>query len=284
MTSRWAEHLAQRIAEKDFILFLGAGVSRNSVNESGNSPSTWDQLLKALQDKCGDFAQKEAAKALSIGDYLAAAQIIEFDLVRSGLVQDFRSTIKELTDGPKNDFFQGSDVHAALLDLQPLIVVTTNYDKIFERASLDAFHVHKYDSTSIGSDVRRGEAILLKIHGSVDNIDQIVLTRTDYTRLRRDGAHALDVLKALLFTRTALFVGYGLNDPDIELILENTMGIYQDEPSHYLLCESGAPEHRRHTLAKCYGTQVVEYTSGEFLPSIIELKQQVDALRSTGRS
>ena len=77
--------------------------------------------------------------------------------------------------------------------------------------------------------------MLVKIHGSVDDATNLVMTRSDYARLRRLGAHVLEVLQALFLTKTALFVGYGFGDPDVQLLLENVMGARGEVAAHYLL-------------------------------------------------
>jgi hypothetical protein len=79
------------------------------------------------------------------------------------------------------------------------------------------------------------------IHGTVDKVDEIVLSRTDYSRLRLHGAQALEVLEALLLTRTALLVGYGLRDPDVQLLFENVFGARDETPAHYILTPDNVP-------------------------------------------
>lgn len=98
--------------------------------------------------------------------------------------------------------------------------------------------MHEYPSDRVAGDVRRTVPVLLKIHGNVDNIEDIVLTRTDYTSLRVNGTQALRVLEALLLTRTALLLGYSLRDPDTVAHPSPHTGAVRQ-----LCCRSSAPEH-----------------------------------------
>ncbi len=84
----------------------------------------------------------------------------------------------------------------------------------------------------------------MKLHGTVDDESQIVLTRSDFSRVRRDGAHVLEVLQSLFLTRTAIFVGYGFADPDIQLIFENILGARGGPAAHYWLTGDKMPSQR----------------------------------------
>lgn len=147
---------------------------------------------------------------------------------------------------------------------EPEVVVTTNYDRVIERATRNGYNVHSYESSTLGRDVRSGTPVLVKVHGTVDSASKIILTRSDYSRLRREGAHALEVLQALFLTRTALFVGYSFSDPDIHLLLENVLGARGDVAAHYLLTSDTIPLHQRDVYKYCYGTAVVTFGKQDY--------------------
>lgn len=42
----WPERLVEDIARRRCVLFLGSGVSANSVNKEGERPKTWTEVLK----------------------------------------------------------------------------------------------------------------------------------------------------------------------------------------------------------------------------------------------
>jgi hypothetical protein len=281
---RWPEHLLERVTSKNFVLVVGAGVSRSCRNAAGASPPSWEQLLRQLIATFTSGTTKGfARKLVDQGRYLDAAELLRGRARAQAKEEDFLKRIAEVTDGGTKaaDQYQPSDMHEMLLTLEPDVLLTTNYDRILERASRNGYNLHPYDSTTLARDVRSGTPVLVKVHGSVDSASKIVLTRSDYTRLRREGAHALEVLQALFLTKTALFVGYSFNDPDIHLLLENVLGARGDVPAHYLL--TGAiPAHQRDVYQYCYGTAAVTYAEGNYeeMQRMLDLlSRQVEARR-----
>jgi DNA polymerase elongation subunit (family B) len=227
-------------------------------------------------------AKTDVNNLIKQANFLEAAQYLKMQARGSAKESDFLSTIAEATDGNSQGGgnFMPSKFHDTLLRLNPDIIVTTNYDKILERASASGYKVHDYASTAIGRLVRSGQPLIIKIHGSIDDPDGIILTRADYARLRKQGSDALEVLQALFLTRTALFIGYSLNDPDIQLVLENVLGARDEPISHYMLASKDVKEYQRDVLRYCYGTDIVSYRPGDYeemFKMLVLLADLVDA-------
>jgi hypothetical protein len=121
-----------------------------------------------------------------------------------------------------------------------------------------------YKDEDVGYDVRTGTPVLLKIHGSVDSQQNLILTRSDYSAIRREGARSLEVFQALLLTKTSLFVDYSLSDPDIQLLLENNFGSRGDHGAHYLLCPKGMPSYQKAVMDSSYGIAPVFHAPNDF--------------------
>lgn len=275
LLTRWPEHLVERVTSRNFVLVLGAGTSRSCTNASGRTPPSWADLLLSLADSFTKTKARAAAKDLvERMNYLEAAELIRVCARTEGKEQDFLGKIAEMADGGRESQYRPVELHDALMRLEPDIIVTTNYDRVIERATNNGYNLHRFDSTTLASDVRSGNPVLLKIHGSVDSATELVLTRSDYARLRRDGAHALEVLQALFLTKTALFAGYSLNDPDIQLLLENALGARGNTPAHYLLTGGPIPSHVQQMYSYCYGTTTVHYKSGDYA----EMKRMIEVL------
>jgi hypothetical protein len=281
---RWPEHLLERVASKNFMLVVGAGISRSCINAAGASPPSWDLLLRGLiADFTTGAVRRSALELVDRRLYLDAAELLRGRARAQAKEQDFLKRIAMVTDGgtKTTEQYQPSQIHQTLLSLEPDVLLTTNYDRILERATNNGYNVHPYDSTALAGDVRSGMPVLVKVHGSVDSASKIVLTRSDYTRLRREGAHALEVLQALFLTKTALFVGYGFSDPDIHLLLENVLGARGDVAAHYLLTGT-VPEYQREVYQFSYGTAAVTYAQGGYaeMQRMLELlSMQVEARR-----
>lgn len=289
LLKRWPEHLVDQVAARNYVLVVGAGASKGCTNSAGSSPPSWEELLtKLIASHTSGMSRTAAKSAVARGDYLEAAELLRVKARTSGKEQDFLNLIAEQTDGGQKteQQFQPSTLHETLLRLDPHVLVTTNYDKVLERATSNGYKLHMYNSSNLGSELRAGSPVLVKIHGTVDHAQELILTRSDYTRLRKDGAHALEVVQALLLTRPALFVGYSFSDPDVHLILENILGATGSVPSHYLLTGDSIPEHVREIYRYCYGTSVIRFKSGDFgeMHRMVELLAEAVELRRSASS
>lgn len=62
---------------------------------------------------------------------------------------------------------------------------------------------------------------LLKLHGTVDDPETIVLTRSDYLGFNTERAALSSIVKATLMTRHVLFVGFGMRDDHFHEIIHD---------------------------------------------------------------
>lgn len=285
----WPDVLVDRISQHDYVMFVGAGISANSKNRLGQSPPRWRELIEGLSEKflSGNKARAgEVAKAMRAHDLLTAAETIQLHCIASARVDDFRNEIAQRVDGGStaDTVYQKNSIHDLISALDPRIILTTNYDKILERHFMHGFKILSFESAEIAATIRQGHPLIVKLHGSVDLASSTILTRLDFTRLRREGRHALDTLEALLLTRTALFIGYSLDDPDLRLVLENQFGAKGSRPGHYLLTQRERSETRRTLFRDAYGVNLVEYAgdhgagvtkSLEALVGLVEAKRNV---------
>ena len=129
----------------------------------------------------------------------------------------------------KSEFFDKhflkATIHEEIEQLDSRIVVTPNFDQIYER------YVHsipgndvvvvKYDDNNIADVIRSAHRLIIKSHGDITAGDDIIFTKADYAKARSEYAQFYSVLDALLLTHTFVFIGAGLNDPDIQLLLED---------------------------------------------------------------
>ena len=160
----WPENLIEELAYKRALFVLGSGVSATSQNEDGIKPKTWSdfledaKLLMANKNCEVDFVDKMIAEK----NFLMALQTIYADC-DSGVYSDFLK--KEFTR-PK---FQPSSVHQAIKEIDSKIVITTNYDKIYDNlCAEDGFVIcdHK-DTQKIVSNIKSPENVIIKAHGSI---------------------------------------------------------------------------------------------------------------------
>lgn len=288
----WPSGLIDALARGECVLFLGAGFTKSATSSAGAAPVSWAELLTRLLDGIHPIVpgRRRSGLAASIaaqiksGDLLWAAQALEAAYEEVGRQTDFKESIAESVDGPPSDRFQPGEAHDALVDLDARTIVTTNYDKVLERLFGDGYAYLTYKSDNIAESIRSGKSVVLKLHGTIDDPQGMILTRLDFARLRQDGRQALAVMEALSLTRTVLFLGYSLDDPDLHLILENQLRASGPSPGHYLLThERAVSDARRNVMNKAFGVQVIRYDgehSAGFLAALKELVDQVQAVRA----
>jgi hypothetical protein len=260
---QWPSTLVDRIVADRWVLFIGSGVSASCKNAAGTQPPTWTGLLEHLCGLITDAPQRRVGEELiRARDLLSAADHIRYALARESNLTLYEQTIRTAVEGPADDRFRPSRFFDHLLSLEPRVVFTTNYDKLFGLASQDGFRPHPLTSQKLGDDLRRGEPVFVQLHGSTDQMGDLVLTRTDYARASGVGRAVFDALRALSLTSTILFVGYSLDDPDIQLVLQAVGRPGTVPESHFMLAPKPPSASRIQVFKESFGVSVLTYTGG----------------------
>ncbi len=202
-----AEDLALRARAGELVLFTGAGTGY------GAGLPLWRDLIRQLGEQAGlDGDELGELAKLDVRD---AATVL-----RRRLEANDRNLAEAVT-GLVHDSSHVSLVHQLLASLPVSEAVTTNYDVCFEQAWRDAGRDNNFAVLpKTTSDSRRNW--LLKLHGSVDDPERIVLSRDDYLRFESDGVALAGLVQAMLLTRHLLFVGYSLSDDNFHRLVHQT--------------------------------------------------------------
>ncbi len=229
----WPNNLIADIARRQCVLFLGAGISKNSQNSEGKSPKTWSEFLKAGASQVANSSEKRViTNCIKSGDYLMACELLKRSLDSGKFIELLRSEFQR-------PGFMTADIHKDIFLLDSRIVITPNFDKIYESyAASEArgtiITKHYYDNDIV--DVLRDEAyVILKIHGCIDSPNQLIFSKLDYIEKRNQYRSFYEILEALALTKTFIFIGAGLNDPDIQLLLENHAFRHKVNHKHYFV-------------------------------------------------
>lgn len=211
------------------VVFIGAGMSNNF------GFPTWNSLVKQMYQQL--TGKLPAAKKVFSSDELVRIP----QLLRNKNVAAYRKILKECFGAQKV-----KKADNVLLDeimkLNPKHIITTNFDTLIETYLRDkenalqkehsiqegydklvkhqiAYHYMPVinDSDMILADANH---LLLKIHGDVQNMDSLVLCEDDY--LGYADSHILmeNFIKSLLINHTFLFIGYGVGDSNLKLIMK----------------------------------------------------------------
>lgn len=236
----WPSQLVEDLARRRAILFLGSGVSKNSVSELDPTrrPPTWEEFLRIALDQC-ENPKRHIQALLNEHDYLTACEILKYKLDDrwNGLVH------AQFVE-PR---FNPADIHRDIFKLDSRIVLTQNVDKIYDAFALSessgTVYVKEYSTADVALVVRGDRRCVLKAHGSVDTPGEMIFTREEYIRGRVAFSSFYRVLDALAVTHTLLFVGCGVSDPDVKLMLERHAYSFPGSRPHYMV----APKKSFHT-------------------------------------
>lgn len=278
----WPVALVAELAARRCIPFLGAGASASSLGADGvTRPPLWPRFLASIRAACPAGTDFTAADGLLAKDkFLDAAEVLLAKLPAA----DFTRLVRENFVQPR---FSISPVHASVLTLDPKIVVTTNYDDIYDTycrtgQARDGYNVCKYYEDHLVNDLRSPVRLIVKAHGCVSDPSRIVLTRSQYFRERQKHAAFYEVLDALFLTNTVLFVGYGLSDPDIQLVLENATISARSSHPHYALVEDTMQVDIEAAAKASYNIHFIKYPAGEHAEAqrlMQELTEEVNQFR-----
>ena len=279
----WPKALITELAARRCVVFLGSGASAGCVSSDGKkSPPTWMQFLTGLMnlipDKTThvpiiqDFIDKEK--------YLEAAEII-YEVIPKA---DYTTFIREELETPR---FAPSKMHECILEIDPKIVITTNYDKIYDDfcrtgAAIDGYNVSRYHDDHLIADLRSPRRVIVKAHGCVSDAKRIILSKSQYFKARQDYGNFYKILDALFLTNTILFLGYSMNDPDIQLVLENVNITSPTIHPHYFVVGNNTNPIIKKANNISYNLEFIEYAAGDFVElndGLLELEELVEKTR-----
>lgn len=277
----WPKSLVTEIARRRCILFLGAGVAASATNPDGKRPKEWKEFLKEAVELVNDLGKRsDINKLIDQNKLLLALQAIS-DEADPG---DYHGLLNRCFNDAT---FEPSDLHKAIFKIDLRLVITTNFDKIYEKhcltTSTEGFKVIPYNSGSLGDEIRSDTSLIIKAHGSIDDVSKMIFTKAEYHAAKEEHASFYSILKALLLTNTCIFIGCGMDDPDVLLLLEEVRITANPNRPHYALLRDGSHStYVKRDLASAYNVRALEYgpTHADLITDLQELLAQVDAIRA----
>lgn len=262
----WNEALIKELAARRCIIFLGAGASlgcKGKVADTDVTPPSWRDLLVALSGRMPAGSDRDfAQKLMDERKYLDAAEVIKSKITAA----DYADLMRSIFEAPK---FEQSEIHEAVLRIDPKVVVTTNFDRIYDKYcqaghAIDGYNVCKYYEDHLVSDLRSPIRLIVKAHGCISVPAKLVLTRREFFSARMSSPHFYSVLDALFLTHTILFIGYSLDDPDIQLTLENANISAPSNHTHYFVCEEGEHESLKGARSRTFNLTFHQFGKGDY--------------------
>ncbi len=239
--------LAEKIAKQQAVLYVGAGASVSSGFDG------WDKLLAVLQKNAENELQNEdeVARAYFRGLIAKSKNLEAGDWLHKLLNNTLGSLVRTIFgDGSKVP----SVIHHTLARMPFTMAVTTNYDKLLDSAFESAGKTFTpwtwLETPNVLPALKNGDFGVLHAHGIFDKPDSIILTGRQYGVLGHSAPRFGELLKWLLMTRTFLFVGASLDDPDLIYQLQQGYAEYGPAfgPHYALVPYNEAPRLRQDIL------------------------------------
>lgn len=279
----WPQNLVREIARRRCVIFLGAGASAAAEYEGSNRPKTWKEFLSAAVSLLNGGEKEEVAALIESKNYLLALQAVHHRADQG----DYQALLRTCFNNPAH---HAGLLHKAIYRLDSRIVITTNFDKIYEKYCEHAarggagYSIVSYYDKSLGDLIRTDERLIIKAHGTINNIPEMVFSRSQYHAAKRDHARFYTILQALLITNTCIFIGCGMDDPDINLLLEDVKIASSSSCPHYVLIRNGEySQFKISDWSDTYNIKPLEYGNeyADLSIAIQDLVEQVEEMRAT---
>jgi hypothetical protein len=180
---------------------IGAGMSLNASLPPHAKMPLWGDLSKLFADELKDYSPTGVLDAISAYEH-------EFGRAR---------LIERLAELLHLNAAQPGPAHKEFCSLPFDIVCTTNFDFLLERQYERTVHP-VVDEDQLSINIGSAGTLLLKLHGDLRHPKRLVVTEADYDGFLANYPLIATYLSNQLITKTAVFVGYSLDDPDFRQI------------------------------------------------------------------
>lgn len=266
--ARFLKEYPVAVSDDAGAIFIGAGVS------VGAGYPSWKDLLQEIGDELG-------VRSSDVMDLAALAQWnIRKAAGRSQIHKVIREQIAPLKVVP--------EPLEIIARLPVRNIWTTNYDTLIERAF--AAIGRPLDEVTKAADLstrtRPGAARLYKMHGTVGQLSDLVISTDDYELYRQTRGAFLPLLQSHLTSFSMLFIGLSLTDPNVRHVLSLIRETFSTSPpEHFAIVR---PPHRGEYKTKAefesrltqhklwsedllrYGLQVVEIDNYVEVPDLLK--------------
>lgn len=188
--------LVEQASKGNVVLFCGAGISASE----GGLPS-------------GSQLTQELAQRAGLGDVggRPLPEVAGFYELKMG----YQSLIAYVISRVDNPHYIPLRTHQLITALPTKYIITTNWDNLLE----DAFRQAGRSYVRIVRDsevtfVDEQKPLLIKLHGSIEQKDSIVITGDDYYDVFARLPEIANLVHSYFATKTILFIGFGLEDED----------------------------------------------------------------------
>ncbi|MDD3246056.1 MAG: SIR2 family protein [Methanosarcina sp.] len=246
------DEVISKIRCGELILWVGSGFSKSAGYPTGS------ELANIIKDKLNPDEKQYFEKKFNLDDVTE-----EFVQMRS------RKELISVLD----EVFKKEPIDLTLHEMVSKIpqiqtIITTNYDKSFERA-------YRNDIFTIISDQEvpasiRNKVNLYKIHGDIDISNSIIITKTDYSDYYKERKENLvwNEIRSLISKYSILFIGYSFEDSNVKSMFTEILGRLGDLHKDYYLITPNLPEHKKRYLLEKYSIHYIKMSAEDAISNI----------------
>lgn len=254
------EPLVRALAGGDAVVFVGSGASISS------GLPDWRTFLSGLLEYAErlrtrgmdstDAGWLRTRQLLEGGDFLQAAEMLQRELPTPTFISYIESVFGAAAEP--------NEIHRSIARLPFSLALTNNFDVLLESAYRNAACFNWKDTDAIFNAIRSKKFGIVKLHGSVRDVESIRLTRTHYRDSTFSNPELNECLKSLLTWKTLLFIGYSLRDSDLlQLFDEARLTFGKKFGPHYAIMPTQEVDDKfRSYLRDAFAIEVIEYRVG----------------------
>jgi hypothetical protein len=197
--------LLEDISNNNCVPIIGAGFSMNAILPPNSEMSTWSKLGDYFAGQMPGYTYSSALDAIS-------TYVHEYSRTK---------TIEHLKKRLHIGHARPGKSHLSFANLPFDVVITTNYDFLLEKAyeSVGKSYIPVVEEEQLSSSYKKFpmknyETLIIKIHGDFHHPTRMVITEEDYDLFVDKNPLMCTYIANLLITRTPLFIGYSMEDPD----------------------------------------------------------------------
>ena len=225
---KWYEAISEirkQQQNNQLVVFVGAGISKNS-----GLPSWWELIKRIAQkiDYCHKSQCNDCKLRSSDCPKGAAADTCDYSqdeflripeyFYQMDTSTDHEEYYRFIVDSLKSKAIS-NPIDDEIFNLLPHHIITTNYDSLLEDSEN---HLSKlYTVVTEDSDLlsKASDRYIIKMHGDLAFPRTIVLKESDYIDYEQNHPLISTFIRSLLINHTFLFLGYSLNDYNLNLII-----------------------------------------------------------------
>lgn len=215
-------HILQKASQTNRLVpFVGAGVSANS------GVPMWKELIDEMKKGLPSSVSSET-------DDLKVAQV--YKDVRGE--KEYLDKVKEIL---RHNKVIPNPIHEAIFELNPVHVVTTNYDDLLEQELENEFKQYDIIREDLDLPNMTYSSAVVKMHGDFQK-DNIVLTETDYYNYAKNFPLIRAFVQSIFSNKLVVFIGFSFNDLNLKMILNEVKNILGEKMQRAYLISLTEPD------------------------------------------